>query len=118
MLKAEVGICLFVLLIVTSGNSSPWVANTLAFISGMGLISIPELIKKKISIRDFCVRMIQVLCLVLGGYVAWQDIGWKSGFIWYIWAVTLFSDFIIFLIMKHGKKWLEKRANDISNDNE
>ena len=116
MLKLEAQMLLVVLLIYSNGTISPFLSYILAFVTGICLISIPDLIKGKITPLDFSTRLIQIFALVVGGALFFEEQNIKKGFIYYIWAVTLFSDIIISIIIKKGRQYIENKSKQFDNE--
>lgn len=93
------------------------VANALAFIAGLCLQTLPELIRRTLSWTDFFTRLIQIVGLVIFVLLMADYRQIEEGQFVAIFIVTLFSDIIIKLFMKYGSKWLEKKAkNNLDNE--
>jgi len=109
-------IFLFVVLLLIDGGLNPIIAHVLAFIGGLCLVTIPDLIRKKLSPTEFIIRIIQIMGLVIIGGLIWQDRKIKEGFLIYIMLVTLFTDLFISIIVKKGREWIMNKSKDITNE--
>lgn len=116
MLKAKI-LTLYIVILLMMENQLPViVANGLAFIAGLCLQTLPEVIRRTISWTDFFVRLVQISGLVILVLLIADYKKIDEGQFVAIFIVTLFSDIIVKLGMRYGSKWLEKKAKKLDNN--
>jgi len=112
MLKTDVLFLMCVLLVLMNGDLPPYIANLLAFIAGMAIKTIPEIIEQKIKGKDIIKRLSIYSGLIVAFYLWWEDFKPKFGFWWIIMAVTLFGELIRALALKYGAKYITDKAKE------
>jgi len=116
MLKADAFVIMVVLLVLMNGDLPPYIANVLAFLAGLCLKTLPDVINRQISLKDFLVRLVKIAGLIMAAFLIWNDRQIKTNIIYFIIPATLCSELIIYVGTKIITAWIDKYAKKIDNE--
>jgi len=117
MLRTDIyAMAILLLAALATNNLPPYIANILAFIAGLCLKTIPEIISGSITIKDLLRRMSFIFGLVIIGYLIWIDKQIKTQMFYYTFVVTFCSEIIVALFAKYITKWLNREAKKLDNE--
>jgi len=116
MLKVDGFILMVVLLVLMNGDLPPYIANVLAFLAGLCLKTLPDVINKQITLKEFVLRLMKMAGLITVAFLIWNDRQIKTNIIYFIIPATLCSELIIYVGTKLITAWIDKYAKKIDNE--
>lgn len=102
MLKAEIKI-LFIVILLLQVDWSQTISYVIAFLAGLSVNTGYEWKKGTLNKKSFLIRLLFVAGLCPMTYFFWDRFSIKTDMVFAIFAVVLFSDFIVSVIISMGK---------------
>lgn len=102
MLKAEIKI-LFIVILLLQVDWSQTISYMIAFLAGLSVNTGYEWKKGTLNKKSFLIRLLFVAGLCPMTYFFWDRFSIKTDMVFAIFAVVLFSDFIVSVIISMGK---------------
>lgn len=102
MLKAEIKI-LFIVILLLQVDWSQIISYVIAFLAGLSVNTGYEWKKGTLTSKSFRIRLLFVAGLCPMTYFFWDRFSIKTDMVFAIFAVVLFSDFIVSVIISMGK---------------
>lgn len=102
MLKAELKIILLLILLLQT-DWSQLISYVIAFLAGLSINTGYEWKKGTLSGKSFSIRLLFVCGLCPMTYFFWDRYAIKTDMVFAIFIITLFSDFIVSVMISMGK---------------
>lgn len=102
MLKSEIKVFILIILMLQT-DWSELISYVIAFLAGLSINTGYEWKKGTLNTKSFSIRLLFVLGLCPMVYFVWDRYAIKTDIVFAIFIVSLFSDFIVSILISMGK---------------